>query len=86
MHHGVVKLRITSGRIDGQMICGPVGDNGSNMNDVTCTQGSIVDSWTISSGQTPDTTPPAAVTDLAARPPRGPAARAQRAAGAHRNP
>ena len=47
MHHGVVRLHVTSGRIDGQMICGPVGDNGSNINDITCTRGSVVDAWSL---------------------------------------
>ena len=47
MHHGVVALHVTPGRIDVQMICGPAGDNGSNLNDVVCTQGSTVDAFTV---------------------------------------
>jgi hypothetical protein len=47
MHHAAVKLRVTDGRIDGTVICGPPGDSRSNQNDVTCRKGSVMDAFTI---------------------------------------
>ena len=56
-----VRIHIQAGRIDGYAICGPPGAGNGD----TCTQGAIIDQWTILA-PTPgaDTTPPAAVKDL----------------------
>jgi hypothetical protein len=48
MHHAAVQIRFTSSSIVGTAFCGPPGDNGSNINDVTCTQGSVMDAFVIS--------------------------------------
>ena len=47
MHHVAVKLQFTAGGIKGTTYCGPPGDTGSNINDITCTQGTVLDSFTI---------------------------------------
>ena len=64
MHHAAVQLRFTSTRIEVTAYCGPAGDNGSNQNDVSCTQGTVMDSFVIGSGPVADLMPPAAVRDL----------------------
>lgn len=46
-HHGALRLTITPTSIHGEAICGPAGDSGSNHNDVTCTSGDVIDSFTI---------------------------------------
>ena len=48
MHHGVLRMHVSSTRILLEFICGPPGGaaNG-NLNDVTCTQGSVMDSYVI---------------------------------------
>lgn len=56
MHLGALRLRFTSTGIDGAFICGPAG---GGTNDVTCTQGSVLDSFTIGSPVIADLTPPA---------------------------
>src|SRR5438093_4947925 len=65
MHHNAVKIHFTATGIEGTVYCGPVGDIGSNKNDITCTQGTVIDSWVIGS-ITPiaDSVPPAPITDL----------------------
>ena len=47
MHHGAVMVRVTDGRIEGTVFCGPPGDRGENRNDVGCSPGSVMDSFTI---------------------------------------
>ncbi len=64
MHHVALKLRFTATGIEGTVYCGPAGDSGSNENDVTCTQGTVIDSFIIGAGSTADIIPPAAVNDL----------------------
>ncbi len=44
MHLGVTKLTFGANSITGQFICGPAG---GGANDVTCAQGSVIDSFTI---------------------------------------
>ncbi len=62
-HHGALKLRITPTSIHGYMMCGPAGDSGSNYNDVSCTYGAVMDSFTI--GTDPTTgVEPAPIADL----------------------
>jgi len=60
-----VRMHIQANRIDGYAVCGPAGaGNGDN-----CTQGTIVDQWSIVSGPVgADVTPPAAVKDLGTGP------------------
>ncbi len=50
MHHGILKLRFLPQSIEGQFFCGPPGNPlgaGSNPNDITCTLGAVIDSFTI---------------------------------------
>jgi len=47
MHHVTVRLQAFADRIEGTAFCGPAGGGGSNENDITCSQGSVVDSFTI---------------------------------------
>jgi len=46
MHLGALKLRFTNSSIEGSFICGPTG---GGKNDVNCTQGSVMDTFTIAS-------------------------------------
>ncbi|TMQ56084.1 MAG: PKD domain-containing protein [Candidatus Eisenbacteria bacterium] len=48
MHHGSLRMSITASRIRLDYICGPAGGaaNG-NLNDVTCTEGSVLDSYLV---------------------------------------
>jgi hypothetical protein len=57
-HHGALRLTITPTSIRGDAICGPSG-TGSNANDITCTSGSVFDTFQI--GTTLDAGPPVAV-------------------------
>ena len=62
-----VRLHIQSGRIDGYVVCGPAGAGNSE----NCTQGSVVDQFTIlggGGGPVVDIVPPAAIRDLATSP------------------
>ncbi|MGH7741925.1 MAG: metallophosphoesterase [Candidatus Eiseniibacteriota bacterium] len=47
MHHAVVTLRFTPVAIEGRVLCGPPGDTTNTLNDITCVQGSVIDSFTI---------------------------------------
>jgi len=47
MRHGPVKLSFTSDAIHVAAICGPEGDSGTNLNDIFCTPGTVMDSVTI---------------------------------------
>jgi len=47
MHHAVVKFRVEADRIEGTVYCGPAGGSGSNPNDISCVQGSVIDTFTI---------------------------------------
>jgi hypothetical protein len=47
MHHGTVKLRFTSAAIEGQVTCGPDVSTSGNMTDITCTQGSVIDTFDV---------------------------------------
>ena len=58
-----IRLHIQPDRIDGFVVCGPSGSGNSD----SCTQGTIIDQWTILAPGGADTTPPAAVTDLRPR-------------------
>ncbi|TMQ65347.1 MAG: PKD domain-containing protein, partial [Candidatus Eisenbacteria bacterium] len=51
MHHETVRLTFTATGIQGEAICGPAGDTGSNPNDVSCTLGEVLDAFSI--GSTP---------------------------------
>ena len=53
-HHGAVRLTVSAASIHGEAICGPAGDSGSNLNDVTCAVGDAFDSFVIGS---PDLAP-----------------------------
>jgi hypothetical protein len=46
-HHGALRLRFSQTGIRGDAICGPAGDSGSNLNDISCTPGSVFDSFSI---------------------------------------
>jgi hypothetical protein len=56
MYLGSVKLRFTDTGIDGTFICGP---SGGGTNDVTCSQGSVLDAFTIGAPAIADVVPPA---------------------------
>ncbi len=47
MHHGILKLQFQPQSIKGQFFCGPAGGTTSNQNDITCTEGAVIDSFTI---------------------------------------
>jgi hypothetical protein len=47
MHHGSLSLHFSATGIQVTALCGPIGDSGSNRNDVTCTEGSVMDSYAI---------------------------------------
>jgi len=53
MHHVAVRLEFGASGIRGTVFCGPAGDTGSNLNDLTCTQGAVLDSFTIGDGPPP---------------------------------
>jgi hypothetical protein len=61
MYLGALRLRFTDTGIQGDFICGP---SGGGTNDVTCSQGSVLDTFTIGSAVVADNVPPAAATDL----------------------
>jgi len=46
-HHGALRLVFFPGSIQGDALCGPAGDTGSNKNDITCTFGQPFDSFMI---------------------------------------
>ena len=48
MHHATVKLRFTSIAIEGQVACGPDVSTPGNLTDITCTQGSVIDTFDVS--------------------------------------
>jgi chitodextrinase len=54
MHQGVMKLSFSATGIDGKFVCGP---SGGGTNDITCTQGAAIDSFTVGTAAA-DTTPP----------------------------
>jgi len=64
MHHIALRLHFTATGIEGTAYCGPVGDSGSNLNDVSCTQGTILDSFVIGEGSAADVVRPAPITDI----------------------
>jgi hypothetical protein len=64
MHHGTVKLRFEAASIQGTVVCGPA-DPGND--DITCVQGTVMDSFVIGSQPLADTVPPGAVRNLLAR-------------------
>ena len=47
MHHATVRLRFTATAIEGQILCGPDTSTPSNMTDMTCTVGTVIDTLTI---------------------------------------
>lgn len=49
-HHGTLRLHFTAGAIDGSFLCGPA----SSRDDVTCTVGEVIDSFTIGTSLPPD--------------------------------
>jgi len=56
-----IRMHVQANRIDGYTICGPDGSGNAD----ACTQGTVIDSWSIVTGpQGPDVTSPAAVRDL----------------------
>ena len=59
-HHGTLRMRFTPTSIHLDAICGPVGDTGSNKNDITCTSGDIFDALVIGTDVTTAAPPPAA--------------------------
>ena len=65
MYLGSLRLRFTSTGIDGAFICGP---SGGGTNDVTCTQGSVLDAFTIGAPGIVDVIPPAPPSNLRASP------------------
>ncbi len=51
-HHGALRLSISPSSILGSMMCGPAGDSGANKNDITCSLGSVFDSFQINAPAT----------------------------------
>jgi hypothetical protein len=47
MRHAVIRLRFTATAIEGQILCGPDNSTPSNRTDLTCTVGSVIDTFTI---------------------------------------
>ena len=47
MHHGSLRLHFTPTGIEGEEVCGPAGGTLANPNDITCTEGYIIDVFTI---------------------------------------
>ena len=50
MHHATVQLRFTADAIEGQVLCGPDVNSPANPTDLTCTVGSLIDTFTIRPG------------------------------------
>jgi hypothetical protein len=65
MHHGPVRLTFSASSIRIDAICGPAGDSGNNINDITCTMGAVYDTYTI--GTATDVTPPSRPASLRVR-------------------
>ena len=55
-----LRLHIQAGRIDGFAVCGPAGSGNSD----SCTQGAIIDQWSVVAPGSADIIPPAAIQDL----------------------
>lgn len=55
MHLGVVRLRFTNTTIEGSFVCGPAG---SGVNDISCSAGTIIDSFVIGAPSGTDTNRP----------------------------
>jgi hypothetical protein len=65
-HHGTLRLRFTPTSIHGDAICGPAGNtSGSNIDDVTCNPGDVIDSFMIGTDVTTDAPPPTSGAELA---------------------
>jgi hypothetical protein len=60
MHHVVVTLSFTPAAIKGRVLCGPPGDTTNNLTDITCTQGTVIDTFTIFNPAVLGAAPPAA--------------------------
>jgi hypothetical protein len=65
MHLGPLRLQFTTTGIQGDFICGPAG---GGTNDVTCTQGSVMDTFYIGGPVASDNIPPASIVDLRQNP------------------
>lgn len=61
-HHAALRLKFTPTSILAEAICGPAGDTGSNLNDITCTSGTVFDSFLIGTSSTLGTGPVAVAT------------------------
>jgi len=76
-HHGSLRLRFSPTSIHGDAMCGPAGDSGSNLNDITCTYGSVFDSFLIGADSTTgvpssSSAPALAIESVAPNPSRSP--------------
>jgi len=67
-HHGALALQFTSSAIKGTAVCGPPGDSGDNLDDVTCSPGSTFDQFTIGVDHPPVVTTPANATAVPGQP------------------
>ena len=56
-HHGALRLRFTPSAIQGEALCGPPGDSGSNLNDVQCSPGDVMDAFLIGADARTDSPP-----------------------------
>ena len=61
MHQGTLRLTFSDTGIQGDFLCGPAG---GGTNDVTCTQGSVMDTFSIGFPGQADTVAPATTVDL----------------------
>ena len=76
-HHGALRLQFTPTSIHGDAICGPAGGGGSNVDDIVCAPGDVIDSFTIGGDVTGTGPPPVpdarlALTRVAPNPARSP--------------
>jgi hypothetical protein len=62
-----IRMYFAADRIDGYVVCGPAGSGSTD----TCTQGAVIDTWTIAAPGGPpppsDTIPPASITNIQVR-------------------
>jgi hypothetical protein len=52
-HHGALRLRFDGDRVLGDAMCGPPGDQGANLDDITCAPGDVFDSFVLGGDRPP---------------------------------
>jgi PKD repeat protein/phosphatidylglycerophosphate synthase len=46
-HRGALRLRFTAGGIEGEQLCGPAGTSSTNLDDMSCAPGTVIDAFVI---------------------------------------